>query len=512
MKASSRVILNTVISYARIAVTMVVSLFTTRLALDVLGVVDYGIYNLVAGVVALLAFLNSTLTVSTQRYLSYNQGNRRMDLQKEVFQSSLVMHIVVGFGLVVVMELAGIFIFEMTLDIPEERMEAAKYIYHFLVLSVFFTVLSTPFTASINAHEEIHWIALVNILDVLIKLGIAFLLYSIEGDRLMIYGILMPSIAIFIFFIYMTVAFWRYNECTLAGIYITGFSKIKEMGIYAGWNLFANLAWLGRTQGASILLNIFFGTIANAAYAISLQINTKIRFFSSSLLQVLNPQIMKSEGAGDRGRMLRLSMMASKFAFLLIAMICIPLMFEMNIILGVWLKEVPENAAIYGQLTLLAILINQITIGLQSAVQAIGRIKYYQLVIGSWMLLSVFIAYLLLMYGMESYSIFVCFVVAEAIACILKLVFIHKIAGLSCFLYLKRVIARIAIPAGASFLACWFIVSYVDFPIRFVLTGCVSVIVISCVTYLFGLYSDERKLVDSLIDQIIMKAKKVFIE
>ncbi|MFT7237022.1 MAG: O-antigen/teichoic acid export membrane protein [Cyclobacteriaceae bacterium] len=499
MKASTKVVLNTVISYVKIGMTMLITLFTTRYALDALGVTDYGLYNLIAGIVALLAFFNSALTVSTQRYLSFNQGMSGISLQKEVFQSSLILHVIIGLVIVGIMELAGLVIFDGFLNIPTDKIDTAIYIYHFLAVSILFTVLATPFTASINAHEELHWIALVNIGEVLIKLGIALTLYYVEEDRLLVYGILIPSISILIFFIYALIGFKRYQECSLTEFRHINFSKMKEMSAYAGWNLFGSMAGLARSQGIAVMFNLFYGIGINAAYAICIQVELKVRFLSASLMQVLNPQIMKSEGAGDRERMLQLSMMASKFGFFLVAIVSIPMIFEMEEVLGVWLKEIPDFTVVFCQLTLLATLFNQLTVGLQSALQATGRIRKYLSVVGSLILLNLPIAYGLLAYGSAPQTVLVSFVLIELAASLLRIYFINSVANLSYMTFYKRVIRREILPTLASIGVCWGIIINIDLEYRFLLTGFMSTVTFVFFAYFFGLENKEKTVINKLI-------------
>ena len=337
MQAATKVFFNTGVLYLRMLLTVGISLYTTRLVLNALGVDDFGIYNLIAGIITMLSFLNTAMAVSTQRYLSFYQGRKDKGMQKMVFANSFLLHILIGLSVVILLEAIGVFLFDGFLNIPGDRIEVARIIYHFMSLTVFFTIVAVPFSGSLYAHENILWVAIVTIIEVLLKLGIAILLYTINFDKLIFYGFTMAAVSIVSLLLYMIFCMKKYEECSLKVRRFYDKSLMKELSSFAGWNLFGAICGVGRSQGLAVILNLFFGTIVNAAYAIANQISGQLNFFSATMLRALNPQIMKSEGAGDRERMLRLSMSASKFGFFLLAFIAIPCIFEMPSILKFWL-------------------------------------------------------------------------------------------------------------------------------------------------------------------------------
>jgi O-antigen/teichoic acid export membrane protein len=373
-------------------------------------------------------------------------------------------------------------------------------------VSVFFTIIAVPFTASLNAHENMLWIAIINIIESVIKLGIAFsLFYFIQSERLIVYGILMAVLRSMITFVlYAAYCLKRYVECSVRNYHVNK-SLIKELSGFAGWNLFGSLCGLGKIQGLAIILNIFFGTVVNAAYGIANQVSSQMSFFSATMLRALNPQIMKSEGMNDRQRMLRLSMMASKFGFFLLAFIAIPCIFEMPTILKFWLKNVPDYTVVFCSLLLIATMANQLTIGLQSAIQATGKIKTYQSVVGCILLSNLPVAYLLLKLGFPIYLILISAIVIELLACYFRLFFLKKQAGLSIKEYFKRVFLKEIMPLFAIVATCWIITHYLNFSYRFFLTGAVSVFVFTCFIYLTGLCTDEKIMINSLLKKIVTR-------
>jgi len=505
MKAANRVALNTGILYGRMLITMGITLYSTRLVLNALGSTDYGIFNLLAGIILMLSFLNTAMATSTQRYLSFHQGRNDLAMQRKVFTNSLVLHSAIGLLIVIGLEGVGFFLFDGFLNIPPDRMEAARTIYHFMSLTVFFTIITVPFNGSLVAHENMFWVAFVNIVETLLKLAIAIVLYQVAGDKLVVYGLLTASITIVSFVLYAIYCFKRYPDCTLQGIVKPDATLIRELGSFAGWNLFGSLCSLGRTQGLALILNIFFGTVVNSAYGIANQVGAQLLFFSNTLLRALNPQIMKSEGAGDRQRMLRLSMMASKFGFFLLAIFAIPIIFEMDAILDLWLINIPEYSVDFCRLILIGGLTNQLTIGLQSAMQATGRIKLYQILVGGLLLLNLPISYILLRLGLPAYFVLISYILIEFLACGVRLILCKRVAGLNISIYFKRVIVRQILPTMISSTFCFVIVLYLQIDHRFVYTSFLSAVLFLGSIYFFGLIDGERSLVKSMIGQLKSK-------
>lgn len=490
---------------------MGISLYATRIVLNTLGATDYGIFNLISGVITMLSFLNTSMAISTQRFLSFYQGRDNPQMQKKVFANSLMLHFLIGIIIVAGLEIAAFFIFDGFLNIPKDRIDASKTVYQFMAATVFFTIIAVPFIGSLTAHENMIWIAVVTTVETILKLGIAFFLTTISTDKLIVFGILTALISVISFFLYCLYCLRKYEECTFKGIYVIDKKLIKELASFAGWNSFGALCGISRNEGLAIVLNLFKGVVVNTAYGIANQVSSQMVFFSVTMLRVLNPQIMKSEGAGDRNRMLRLSMMASKFGFFLLAIFAIPCIFEMNNILLLWLKKVPENAVVFCDLILIGALANQLTIGLQSAIQATGKIKGYQFVVGSVILLNVPFAYILLKMGLPTYSIFICFIFIELIACCLRLFFLKRLAGLSIREYISRVFLKEIIPLMFSIVCCFLMVTYVDLSFRVILTCIFSGFIFIISIYFFGMEVDEKVILNTLINKIIGLVKKKYI-
>jgi O-antigen/teichoic acid export membrane protein len=507
MQTSKRVLLNTGILYGRMMITMGVSLYSTRLVLIALGSADYGIFNLIAGIIAMLSFLNAAMTTSTQRFLSVHKGKKDINMQKSIFTNSLILHLIIAIIIVAALEIAGFFLFNGFLKIPLDRIDAARAVYHFMSATVFFTIIEAPFTGTLNSHENILVIAAVSIIEILLKLTVAVLLFHVVvNDKLTFYGLLNPCITVFSFLLYATYCLIKYKEASLRHWHLANKDLLKKLASFAGWNLFGSLCTLGKTQGIAIMLNIFFGTVINAAYGIANQIAAQLTFLSATLMQAINPQIMKSHGAGDKERMLRLSMIASKFSFFLMAMVTIPCIFEMKAILTFWLKLVPNYTVIFCDLILVSILINQLTIGLQSTIQATGKIKHYQMVVGSIIILNVPIAYIILKAGFSAYVALVSFSVVEVMACTCRLYFAKTLAGLSVKTYFRDVIIKEAGPIVILVIYCFFATKIV-FNYSFLLTIFSSILVFCTSIYFIGLNEGEKFFIKSTYSTILNKFK-----
>ncbi|WP_255412416.1 hypothetical protein [Dysgonomonas sp. Marseille-P4361] len=501
--------MNTSVLYGKMIVTIIISLFTVRIVLNALGSSDFGTYNLVAGVIAILSFLNTAMTVSTQRYLSFYQGKDDLELQKKIFGNSLFLHISIGICLLLTMQIIGLLLFEEVLNIESNRIFAAKVVYQCMCVAVFLNILSVPFIASINAHEQMHWIAIVDIVEVMLKFIVALMLMwdIIDFDKLIFYGSTTMAISLIALVLYMIISLSLYNECSLR---IKGYidrMTLAKMSSFAGWNLFGSLCAVGRLQGVAVVLNVFKGTTINAAYAISNQVSGQMYSFSGMMMRAVNPQIMKSEGAGDRKQTLRLSMTSCKFGFFLLSFFAIPCLFEINTVLYIWLKNIPDYAISFCSLTLITTIINQLTVGLPSAIQATGRIKGYQSIVGSILLLNVPLAYILLAVGLDPIFVLVGMMFVEIVAALFRIYFAKKNVGLSIYGYYSLVLKKITIPVIINISCCLLVVSSTTVEYRILITVLFSAMVYGISIFLFGLDKEEKIFLLSLIQKILRKRK-----
>jgi O-antigen/teichoic acid export membrane protein len=505
MNPSNRVIYNTLILYAKMILTVGITLYSVRLILNALGASDYGIYNVVGGVISALSFLQGAMTVSTQRYMSYYRGTQDISKQETIFGSSVILHFGLGLFIILILFFIQPLIFSHFLNIPEERISIAGTIYYFMSFSMFCTVMSVPFIASLNARENMLYIAVIGIVQVLLTLLLAVYLSFSSMDRLLLYGAgscLVQFVTLILYVIYCTK---KYEECNIRSIRTPNKKVTKELLSFTGWNTFGALSGICKSQGVAIVLNLFMGTVVNAAYGIANQISNQLNFFSSTMLRAINPQIMQSEGANNRERMLRLSIIASKFGFYLIALFAIPVMFEISSILSWWLKSVPDNTAMFCQMILLSIMINQLTIGLQSAIQATGRIKNYMIFVGSTKIMMIPVAFLFLKWNLPLISVMIAYVIFEFTAGILRLICLKVYGQLSIKYFIRNTFFKEILPVASIVLSGIILCNFWKFNYRFVITIPVMMSVFGCCIYFWGLSNDERKIFNRLIRSVKIK-------
>lgn len=499
MKASNRLALNTLAQYIRTAANVIMSLFSTRLILEALGSSDFGLYTLIAGIVSMLSYFTNALTSTTQRYLSYNANCNDNSILKSYFFSSVAVHIFLGLSLIAIMTLLEPLLFNGFLNIQEDRTSVAVIIYFMLIGMLFISLLTSPYRAVLLTHENIVYISCIDVLDGALKLLLGFALFLFDSNRLIWYASLMVGISLFNFGAFSIYSYYRYDECKSFRISLVSKGKIKELSSFAFWTVYGSLCLFGRAQGIAIVLNKFYNTIANAAYGVALQINAAIGSISGALQTALSPQIIKAEGEGNREKMLSMSEMGCKISFLLISFLAFPIIFDINGLLGIWLKDVPENTNLFAIMLVVANLFDQLTVSLSITINAIGKIKNYTFVINTLKFLTVFVFALLLIFDFPLTIALVSYVVIEFIGSLLRLYFCHKQAGLEINSYIRNVILKLVIPV-LLVMALYWIGSYKEFSILyFILKFIVVSIIYVIMIYFFSLNIREKAFVKNLM-------------
>lgn len=499
MPGANKVIINTLLLYGKTAFTLLLSLYTTRIILQALGAEDFGLFNVIGGLVAMFSFLNAAMSAATQRYISFNKGTDDLKKVKRIFSNSIILHYSVAIIVLLMLEVGGIYFLNHSLQIPFGKLDEARSLYHFVVATAFVTIISVPYDALLNANENIKFLVITNIAESVLKLLAAFYISYIYHDKLFIYGLTIFIIALIIMGIKRIYIKIKYEESKVVLRQEYEYSTIKELTLFAFWNLFGAFSYLGRTQGLAILFNIFFGIIINAAYAISTQVSAQINIFSLMMLQALNPQIMKSEGGKDRQKMLALAFMASKFGFLLLALIALPVIFEMQNILSLWLVEVPSHTSEICIFVLVALMVNQLTIGIDSAIQAGGNIKKYMFVVGSFKLSILPVAFVILKAGYPMHLVFYAYILLESLAGAARLFILKLKMDVSILNYFSQVIIKVIPVIIVVGTINYLIISYIDFPSRFMLTAIVSFIMFIITSYFFSFTIHEKKIIRDLL-------------
>lgn len=493
MTSQQRIVVNTAAQYTRTIINVCLSLYSTRLILAALGHSDFGIYSVVAGVVAMLSFMTNALVSTTQRYLSYNQGKQNPEQVYQVFGNSMLLHIVIGIGLLVILSALAYPIVYKLLAIDSERQVAALAVYFAAAVILLVTFITAPFRALFIARENIVYISVIDVLDGMLKLLIAiFLIHLGSYDRLITYSFMLICISLFNLLAFAIYGLARFDECHLPRWNEWDKQHIQSLSGFAGWTIYGTGCVIARTQGIAILLNIFCSAIANAAYGIAQQVSGAVAFISVSIINAINPQIMKAEGAGNRERMIRLAEYESKYAFLLLAMISIPLIFEMESILRLWLVDVPQYAVGFCQLMLLAAVFDQLSVGLTSANQAIGEIRTYTLVFYSFKLTTLFAIWICLLCDMNPVASLWCYVIVEFLGSFLRLALLKYQANINVWHFIGNVIGRAIVPTAVITMVCYTCVQLIDSDYRLLYTLTLSVVAGLITIWLTALENNEK--------------------
>jgi putative phospholipid-translocating ATPase len=382
---NKRIAKNTAVLYLRVVLTLFLTLFSTRYVLLGLGNEDFGTYNLIAGVVALFTFISGTMAATTQRFISYEYGATH-DINKvaKVFNTSIILHLIIAIIIFIIIISVGILLIDKVLSIPPGNMGQAKIVLVSVAVGLIWTIMSVPFEATLMAHENIIFFAIIQLLGVFLKFGIALLLLIIDNNRLITYAILMAGVPLLVLLCQAIYCFKNYQETHLNKHYLIlrKNAYIKPMTSFASYALFGNIGWTIRAQGFSIILNIFWGVLINAANGIANQVSAALLTFSSSLTTSIRPQLIQAAGEGNNERLIKLTKAACKYPFLILSIIGIPLFITMPYILKIWLNDVPQYSILFCRILILDVMLNQSTIGLALIMDAKGKIRLLHTLVG----------------------------------------------------------------------------------------------------------------------------------
>ncbi|MBQ4083877.1 MAG: oligosaccharide flippase family protein [Bacteroidaceae bacterium] len=509
MKPSQRVFINTMAQYGRTIINMVLSLYTVRLVLASLGQSDYGLYSLVAGVVAMLAFITNSLVGTTQRFVSFYLGKGDDNKTKKVFNNCLVVHLLLGAIVVLCLIVLAPVFFDGFLNIPEGRESAAVEVYYLVAFMLFFTFVTSPYKALLTSHENIIYLSIVEIADALLKVILVLIMSVSDLDKLVFYAYIMFGIQCFNFLALSIYCYIKYSECSYPDVRKIDKSFLLELFTFAGWRIYGTLCISIRQQGIAIFLNKIYGTIMNAAWGIGSQLSGYTQLLSSSVVNAITPQIIKAEGGGDRKRTIFLSNILSKITFFLMSLIGIPFLFEVDAILGLWLGTPPEDAAFFSKLFIISLLIDSMTIGLTHMNNAIGKIGFYTFVMTTpKMLVFVFLFVCLKTDVYTLQGLFFIYIAIEAFCAFIRIPLIGRQAGFRTQDFMEDVILREVFPICFSVATCWVCVNIGDFSLRFVLTIMLSSIVYIIAFYFFGFSKRERGMFNDLFASLVSKVRR----
>lgn len=509
MNAQYRIATNTVVLYVKMLLSVFITFYSTRIILKALGVNDFGIYNLVAGTISLLGFVNGSMSNTVQRFLAFELGHGGYERLRNTFSISMSLHFMVGIGLIVILELLGIWAFDYLFVIDKGSILEAKYAYHIMVFVAFISTVSSPLTACIYAHEDIILLAIVELVSSIFKLAAAFLLMNYVENRLLLYCICLLVIQFFVFLFEFIICRLRYVECCHVELFCNNKELKHEIFPFLGWNMLESFSWLVKNQGISVLMNSFYGTVVNAAYGIGNQIQGQVLFFSTSLLNAIRPQIYKLGGSGNFEKMLSLSGSASKLAFFMLLLLLCPLIFVLDKILHFWLGVVPQYTERMCVLLLVISLFNYMSIGINIAIQAFGDVKKYQLMSSLVILISVPLGYFIYSFSSDVYLLLYIMIVVELISVLVKYFVAAHVLGYTFFYFVKTILFPCIMVFIMALLFSYYLSDIMLFLIdqnwKYILFVTIDVFVVSLLIYFVGLSNYERFVVIKLMKSFVLK-------
>lgn len=501
---NKRIAKNTLLLYFRMLFLMAVSLYTSRVVLNALGVEDFGIYNVVGGVVAMFSVLSGSLSAAISRFITYELGKGNQKNLNKIFSSAVTIQLGLAGIIILLAETIGIWFLNVKMNIPEVRMEAANWVFQFSILTFAINLISVPYNASIIAHEKMSAFAYISILEAVGKLTIAYLIAISPIDKLIFYAILMCVVALVVRLAYGNYCKRHFSECT----YHFSWDKqlLKSMFSFAGWNFIGASSAVLRDQGGNVVINLFCGPAVNAARGIAFQVNNAVNQFVVNFMTALNPQITKSYAAGDRGYMMTLIFQGARLSFYMLLLLSLPILVNTHYILALWLKIVPEHAVLFVQLILIFALSESISQPLITAMLATGKIRNYQIIVGGLQMMNLPLSYILLRLGYFPEVVIVIAICISQCCLAARLILLRGMIGLSITKYLKNVYLNIIVVSIIAVILPLISAYYIkESFINFILISLIAVICTLSSIYFIGCNNQEREFIHQKLGTIKSK-------
>lgn len=488
---NKRIAKNTLLLYVRMLFMMAISLFTSRVILATLGVEDYGIQNVVGGIVAMFGFLNGSMSSATQRYITFALGKGDKDRLQTVFCTALQIHALIAVIIVLLGETVGLWFLYNKMQLPADRMDSAFWVLQCSIVSTVVMIVSVPYNACIIAHEKMSAFAYISVLEAVLKLVIVYLLLVFPFDKLIVLAVLTLIVQLFIRFCYSIYCHRHFEETKYRHVWNK--TLFKEMNGFAVWSLWGNLSVVLYTQGLNMILNVFFGPVVNAARAIAVQVQGAVQQFVGNFQMALNPQITKNYASGNLEQMHSLMFRSARFSFLLLFFLSLPVLLETEFILTLWLKTVPDNAVIFTQIMICISLIYTTANPCVIANQATGKVKVYQMVVGGILLTILPISYIVLKLGAPAYSVFIVHFCVESVAQFTRMYMLRKLINLPVRQYLHNIYFPIVATVAVAIILPTIIHLQLDNGwMRFIAVGFASVVSVGASAFFIGFTKNER--------------------
>lgn len=505
---NKRIVKNTLFLYFRMFITMLVGLYTSRVVLSTLGFSDYGIYNVVGGIVALFAFINNAMVASSQRFISYELGTKCQEKLNIIYSTTKIVHSSLALIIALFAEIIGYYLLNYKLNIPVDRLTAANWVLHSTIIVFVLNVISVPQRAVLVAHERMDYYAYVSIVEVVLKLGIVYILKVVPHDKLIIYSVLLVLVSLIIIIILRVYVYIHFEECRSK----LKFDRIKfyEMFKFALWSLVGNLGFSTAGHISNMFVNVFCGTTINAARGIAIQVNGIISNFSAGFITAINPQITQSYASNDIWRSINLVYSGAKYSFFLLSLVVIPLIVNIDYVLKVWLVEVPPYTSIFVVCTLISTLLYSMSDTVTYALQATGDIKLFQIIICIVYLLEVPIVYLFLYNGVSPKFVLLPTIFSNLIALVSRIIILRKQVSLySIKFYLFSIVCKNIFLFAISVFISIFIKNILGVSlISLLLVSILSVVISISIFYLFGLNRNEKEYVLNIIKKKFSFSKR----
>lgn len=503
---NKRIAKNTLLLYFRMLLMMFVTLFTSRVVLDKLGVTDYGIYNVVGGVVAMLGFLNSSMSNAVQRYLSFEIGKNNEAGVNRIFNVSLFAHAGIAVFVFVVMEIVGVWYLNTHMNIPAERMDAANWVLQCSIFTTLFTIVQVPYNAIIISKEQMGIYAYISILEVVLKLLVVYMLAIGNFDKLKLYSVLIMVVTIGIVMIYRFYCTRKYKEAKFK--FIKDWNLLKQIVGFASWNMLGELAWVFTGQGVNIILNSFFGPVVNAARGLAEQVNGAVNRFVANFQTAVNPQLIKNYASDQLGEMKTLLFRSTRFSYYLLLALSLPIILKMDFILHLWLKEVPDYTTGFCQLVLVSSLVSTLSNLLAQVARAYGKIRNYQIIVSIFLFLNFPLSYIVLKFGDSPLSTMFVNIGINAMLLFVRLRLTNRMIQMTYGSFIRNVLFPVIIVTAVALVIPLTIYFMLDNSIiSFIIVCLVSFVSVGVSTYALGMNANERLYILAAISKIITKIK-----
>lgn len=440
---NKRIAKNTLLLYVRMLFMMVIGLYTSRVILDKLGEVDFGIYNVVGGFVTMFAVISGAMASATQRFLSFEIGRGKDGNVKGIFSTMLYIHLFLALIVLVLGEIVGVWFLNNHMSFPADRYDAANWVFQLSLLVFILNVINVPYNGALIAYEKMSAFAYFSIFDAIFKLAICYVITLTPFDKLVVYAVLMAVIQIALLVMYFIYCRFKFKDCRITGKFNREYGK--KVGSFVSWNLIGSLAGVAKEQGVNVVLNIFFGPAVNAARGIAYQVLGKLNGFVSNFQMAMNPQIIKNYASGELVSLYKLVFRGAKFSYLLLLTLSLPIVVEASLVLSLWLKEVPQFTVIFLQITIFTALINTLSNPLIITMHATGKVRDYQVVVGCLSLLTLPLVYIALKLGAAPYMAMVIAFLVELVCHFARLYMLVRSIDFPMVAFLRSVTFRMVL-------------------------------------------------------------------